>query len=183
MTVRSLFSFPDPVNETSARLVAAGVVVQGIAFLLLREGWVLLPLVYGFLARVATGPTMSPLGQFATRVATPALERQLASRPSSSSFASRHVPGPPKRFAQGVGLIFSTGALLAWTVNVPLVSMSLIVMLVVAATAEAAFALCAGCVVYNAIWGCADCDDIGERMRSALADEQPEPAGSISAQA
>ena len=37
----TLFRFPDPVNETSARLVAAGVVALGLAFLLLREGWLL----------------------------------------------------------------------------------------------------------------------------------------------
>ena len=43
-------SFPNPVNETSARLVAAGVVAQGAAFLLLQEGWVLVPLLYGFVA-------------------------------------------------------------------------------------------------------------------------------------
>ena len=54
VTLRSLMSFPNPVNETSARLVAAGVVAQAILFLVLREWWVLVPLTYGFLARVAT---------------------------------------------------------------------------------------------------------------------------------
>ena len=54
---------------------------------------------YGFWARVLTGPTLSPLGQLVTRVITPRLD--LASRP---------VPGPPKRFAQGIGAAFSTTA-------------------------------------------------------------------------
>ena len=63
---RALFRFPDPVDETSARLVAAGVVVQAVVFLLVREGWLLVPLVYGFAARVAAGPTFSPLGQLVT---------------------------------------------------------------------------------------------------------------------
>jgi len=45
-----------------ARVVAAGVVAQGALFLTAREWWVLMPLTYGFFARVLTGPTLSPLG-------------------------------------------------------------------------------------------------------------------------
>ena len=41
-----LFQFPDPVNETSARVVAAGVVIQVVVFVLFREGWLLVPLAY-----------------------------------------------------------------------------------------------------------------------------------------
>ena len=40
----------------------------------MRQWWVLVPLVYGFLARVLTGPRLSPLGQFVTRVVTPRLD-------------------------------------------------------------------------------------------------------------
>lgn len=68
--MRSLFRFPNPVNEASARLVAGGVVVQCVAFLVFRQWWQLVPLAYGFLSRVVTGPTLSPLGQFVTRVFT-----------------------------------------------------------------------------------------------------------------
>ena len=71
--MRRLLGFPNPVNETSARLVAGGVVAQGAAFLLVRQWWVLVPLAYGFLARVLTGPRLSPLGQLVTRVVTPRL--------------------------------------------------------------------------------------------------------------
>ncbi|MBV9040029.1 MAG: DUF4395 family protein, partial [Acidimicrobiia bacterium] len=59
--MRSLFEFPNPVNEVSARLVAAGVVVMTAAFLA-GQHWILIPLAYGFVARVLTGPTLSPLG-------------------------------------------------------------------------------------------------------------------------
>ena len=139
-----LFSFPNPVNETSARLVAAGVVVQGVAFLLIREWWVLAPLAFGFLARVSTGPTLSPLGQFVTRVVTPRLRVQ-----------HRFVPGPPKRFAQGIGLAFSGGALIAWLVGPPVVSYALIGGLIGAATLESVFAICLGCIIFNQLirWG------------------------------
>jgi len=48
-----------------------------------------IPLAYGFWARVLTGPTLSPLGQLATRVVAPRLPVE-----------PKLVPGPPKRFAQ-----------------------------------------------------------------------------------
>ena len=159
MNFRTVFRFPDTVNETSARLVAAGVIAESVAFLIFREGWLLVPLVYGFLARVLAGPTMSPLGQFVTRVATPNLEAWLNSR-QPAAFESRIVPGPPKRFAQGVGLAFTSGAALAWIVGAPVVSYLLVALLIAAATLESVFAVCLGCIVYNAIWGCAECADI-----------------------
>ncbi|MDO8363744.1 MAG: DUF4395 domain-containing protein [Actinomycetota bacterium] len=159
-----LFGFPNPVNETSARLVAGGVVAQGVAFLAVRQWWVLLPLAYGFLARVLSGPRFSPLGQLVTRVVTPRLHVQ-----------HKFVAGPPKRFAQGVGLAFSGGALLAWGLGAPGVSYVLIVGLVGAASLESFAAFCLGCVVFNRLmrWGivpehvCADCNDISRRLASA----------------
>jgi cytochrome c biogenesis protein CcdA len=172
--MRQLFRFPDPVNETSARLVASFVVVQALVFLLLREGWVLVPLTYGFLARVATGPTLSPVGQFVTRVATPLVESQR--RRSDPHARSRQVPGTPKRFAQAVGLGFTAGASVAWLLGAPAVAVVLVAMLAAAATLEAVFAVCLGCIAYSAIWGCADCDDISERLRQAVVvarQEQP----------
>jgi len=181
---RTLLSFPDPVNETSARLVAAGVVAQAIVFLVVREWWVLVPLTFGFLARVATGPTLSPLGQIVTRVATPAVETR--SRRRNPVFRSRQVPGPPKRFAQAIGLAFTASASVAWILGAPSVAIVLIGVLAVAAMLEAAFAICLGCIAYSAIWGCADCDDISDRLRRALVEareevpETPVPAGRTS---
>lgn len=158
------FGFPNPVNETSARLVAAGVVVQGVAFLAIRQWWVLVPLTYGFLARVLGGPRYSPLGQFVTRMVTPRLVGP-----------HRFVPGPPKRFAQGVGLVFSGGALLAWAFVGQTAAIALIVGLVMAATLESVFAVCLGCIAFNRLmrWGvlpesmCADCTDISSRLVGA----------------
>jgi len=160
--VRRLFSFPDPVNETSARVVAAGVVLQAVAFLLTGEGWLLVPLVYGFVARVATGPTLSPLGQFATRVVTPRL-----------SVEHRFVPGPPKRFAQAIGVAFSSVAALAWLAGAPVVTYVAIGLLVFAATLESVLAVCLGCIVYRFFWECEDCNDISERLRAAMSNGAP----------
>ena len=98
--VRAALSFPNPVNEVSARLVAAGVVIMAAAYVI--TGWwpLLAVLAYGFVARVLSGPRFSPLGLLVTRVVTPRL-----------GLAPRLVPGPPKRFAQGIGAVVSTTAL------------------------------------------------------------------------
>jgi hypothetical protein len=132
-------------------------VVEALAFLVYREGWLLVPLVYGFAARVLTGPTLSPLGQIVTRLITPRLR-----------IDHRFVPGPPKRFAQGVGLAFSGGAALAWWLGAPVASYVLVALLILAATLESAWGICLGCIVYRFVWGCDDCNDISERLRVAL---------------
>ena len=157
MSVRSWFGFPNPVNETSARLVAAGAVLQSIAFLVVREWWVLVPLAFGFLARVLAGPRFSPLGRLVTHVITPRLRVE-----------HRFVPGPPKRFAQGVGLVFSGGALAAELAGAGPVAIALIAGLTVAASLEAVFAVCLGCMVFGRLmaWGvipasiCESCNDL-----------------------
>lgn len=132
---KSLFSFPDPVNEVSARLVAGGVVVMAMTILVSRQWWLLAVLAYGFVARVLTGPTLSPLGQVATRVVTPRLR-----------VAPKPVPGPPKRFAQGIGALLSTSAaVLALGFGFIGAAQVLLAMLVVAATLESVFAICLGC--------------------------------------
>ena len=72
----TLFSFPNPVNETSARLVAGvGRGARACSTIAFQQGWLLPVLAYGFVARVLTGPTLSPLGLLATRSVTPRLPR------------------------------------------------------------------------------------------------------------
>ena len=159
---RRILGFPNPVNETSARLVAAGVVVQAVLFLVIRQGWVLIPLTYGFVARVLTGPTLSPLGSFVTRWLTPRIDRD-----------HRFVPGPPKRFAQGIGAVFTVGASSAWLVDARAVSIVLIAGLTVAASLEAFVGFCLGCVIFARLmkWGlipesvCEECNDISRRLQ------------------
>lgn len=158
---RRLFSFPNPVNEVSARLVAAGVVVLCAVCLLTRERLLLVPLAYGFVARVLTGPTLSPLGQLVTRAVTPAL-----------STPERPVPGPPKRFAQGIGASLSVAAVvahfgfgaigLAWT---------FVAMILVAASLEAVLGFCLGCRIFAVLMRagvipaevCEACNDLSRR--------------------
>jgi hypothetical protein len=132
-----MFSFPNPVNEKAARVVAGVVMVVALTTLLTSAYWLLIPLVYGFWARVLTGPTLSPLGQFATRVAAPRLG------------APKYVPGPPKRFAQGMGAAFSTTAGILVLAGATTAADVLLALLVVAAGLESIFALCLGCQVFG----------------------------------
>jgi len=78
------------------------------------------------------------------------------------------VPGPPKRFAQGIGLAFSGAAAVAWVLGAPVMTFLLIGFLIVAATLESVFAVCLGCIAYRFMWECDDCNDISERLRLAV---------------
>src|SRR5471032_2961412 len=90
-----LLSFPNPVNEKAARTVAAGVLALSIVTLATGAYWLTAVMAYGFVARVLAGPTLSPLGQVATRLVAPRLG------------APKLVPGPPKRFAQAIGAVMT----------------------------------------------------------------------------
>lgn len=155
-----LWQFPHPVNEVSARLVAAGVALLCSATLVLDEPLLLLPLAYGFVARVLTGPTLSPLGLVVTRAITPRLP-----------VAPKPVPGPPKRFAQGIGAVLSTGAVgLQFGLGAAGAADVLVAMILLAATLEAVFALCLGCRIFTLLMRagvipaevCEACDDLGK---------------------
>ena len=138
MTASRVFSFPDPVDEVSARLVAFGAVLLSLATVLLDQHWLLVPLAYGFVARTLAGPRFSPLGLLVTRLVRPRLH--LAPRP---------VPGPPKRFAQGVGATFTVTALvLAFGLGRTGTADLLLGLLVVAASLEAFLGFCLGCKVF-----------------------------------
>ena len=153
-----LFTFPDPVNEVSARLVATGVVTMSLAAIALDLRWLTAVIAYGFVARVLTGPTLSPLGQLVTRVVTPRL-----------GVPAKLVPGPPKRFAQGIGAAFSvTAAVLALAFDEWGAAQVVLGMLAGAAFLEAAFAFCLGCKVFALLMRtgvipaevCERCDDL-----------------------
>jgi hypothetical protein len=165
-----LFGFPNPVNELAARTVAAGVVLLSGAALLasttLGDGWLWLtvPLAYGFIARVATGPKLSPLGQFATRVVAPRIGR------------ARWVAGPPKRFAQAMGATMSTAALvLHFGFGQDGAAQVLLGLIVIAAILESAFAICLGCIVFAGLMRaglvpeetCEACANIALRLPAA----------------
>ena len=148
--MKRILRFPDPVNEVSSRLVAGGVALLAITTLVNDERWLLIPLAYGFVARVLTGPTLSPLGQLVTRVIVPRLPIE-----------PKWVPGPPKRFAQGIGATITTTALvLQFGFGLHAAAFALVGLVLVAATLESVFAWCVGCKIF------------GELMRIGLIPEE-----------
>lgn len=108
------------------------------AFAITGVAWILIPLTYGFLARVATGPALSPLGLLATKVITPRINVQ-----------HRLVAGPPKRFAQFIGLLFSATASVLWLLDLGTAARIVAALLAGAAFLESAFALCLGCIMFG----------------------------------
>lgn len=161
--MKALFEFPNPVNEVSARLVAAGVVVLSVAAILFDQPWLYALLAYGFVARVATGPTLSPWGQVVTRLLTPNLP-----------FEARYVPGPPKRFAQGIGATLSVLAVVArYGFDARPLAVVFVAMIAIAATLESTLGFCLGCKVFALLMRvgaipatvCEECNDIWSRPR------------------
>jgi hypothetical protein len=154
-----LFSFPHPVNEKAARSVAGLVCVTAIVIVAAGAWWLTVPLALGFWARVATGPTLSPFGQLATRVIAPRLG------------TPHYVSGPPKRFAQGMGVVMSTLAAALALDGLHTAATVVLALLIVAAFLESAFALCLGCKVFGVLMRagvipsdvCAECADIWSR--------------------
>ncbi len=158
-----MFSFPNPVNEVSARGVAAGTALIGLACLALRQPWIMVVLAVEFALRVAWGPRFEPLAAFVTRVVTPALP-----------FDERLTPGPPKRFAQAIGLFVTTAAsVLAFGFGIDWAAYGLIVVLVVFATLESGFGLCVGCRIFALLMRagvipesvCEECNDLSLHWR------------------
>ena len=133
--MRDLFSFPNPVNETSARLVAGVVAVLAVVAIAFQQGWLLPVLAYGFVARALTGTTLSPLGLLATRVVTPRLPVK-----------HRYSPGPAKRFAQSIGAVFTVTATLLWyAAGQHTAALALLGVIVFFATLESVLGYCVGC--------------------------------------
>src|SRR4051794_16583616 len=161
-----IVGFPNPVNEKAARTVAGGVLILPVATILLGSLvspawlWLTAVLALGFVARVLTGPRLSPLGQLATRVVAPRLGEP------------KLVAGPPKRFAQAVGATVTISAVAFLAAGHPTITQALLGLMIVAAGLESIFAYCVGCRLFAGLMRlglvpeetCAACADVGLRL-------------------
>jgi hypothetical protein len=162
--MKKLFSFPNPVNDASARTVALGVVTMSVVAFATGQAWILIPLTYGFLARLATGPSLSPLGQFAVHVAGPRLTSW-----------QKQVPGPPKRFAQGIGAVLTVAATSVWLLDSWSVARWILLPLIFAASLEGFLGYCLGCTMFGWLIRagfvpesiCLECGDLSARYAAA----------------
>ncbi len=157
------FSFPHPINESVARTVAAGVVVLSAATIVFQFEWLMFVIAYGFIARVAAGPRLSPLAQFALRVVIPILKLRY-----------KPVAGPPKRFAAAIGVAFSvTAIVLHFGFGLTGASYGVLGGLIFAAGLEAVFGYCLGCKIFSILMRfgiipesvCEDCANIEARFQ------------------
>lgn len=159
--MHKLFAFPETVNEYAARTVAAGVVAMCALLLVTGWHWLVVPLAYGFVARVLSGPTYSPLALLATKVVVPKL-----------GLPNRETAGAPKRFAQGIGATLSVTAVVVLAAGHAGAASVLVAMIMVAASLEAALGFCVGCFMFGGLirFGlipesvCAECANISERL-------------------
>lgn len=133
----AVFAFPNPVNEYAARITAGLVVMLAGATLLTGSGWGLLLIAAGFWLRVLFGPRISPLALLSVKVLAPRLGRV------------RLVPGPPKRFAQGIGAVVSTTALVLFAAGALPAAWIVLAILIAAASLEAFAGFCLGCVIFG----------------------------------
>ena len=84
------------------------------------------------------------MGQLSTRLIAPRIAKP------------KLVPGPPKRFAQTVGLVFSmTALLLHFVAGLSVAAGAVLAVLTAFAALESFLGFCAGCFVFNYMirWG------------------------------
>lgn len=135
----AVFAFPNPVNEYAARITAGLVVLLAGGTLLSGSVWGLVLIASGFWLRVLFGPRISPLALLSVKVLAPRLGRV------------RLVPGPPKRFAQGVGTVVSTTALILFLAGAAPAAWIALAILIAAASLEAFAGFCLGCVIFGVL--------------------------------
>lgn len=143
--VGALWWFPPVVNDRAARTTA--MLVVGLSVVTVATsvgGWdavavVLNALLFGgFVLRVLAGPRFDPFGQLSVRW----LARAVFGEPVMTA-------GAPKRFAQGIGVVFSGAALVLRLVGWPVAADVVLLALVVAASLEGFAGFCLGCRIFS----------------------------------
>ena len=138
MSVREVLTFPNPVNDYAARTTDGLVVVLAIIAVAVDNPILYGVLALGFALRVAWGPTLSPFGQLSVKFIVPKIVRK-----------EKLVPGPPKRFAQTIGLVVSGAAFVLSLLGYGLAAQITAGILIVAATLESVFGFCLGCTIFG----------------------------------
>ena len=155
--LKSIFSFPETINEFAARMVAGFIVILSLTYLYSHNIYLLSFMVYGFLARVIAGPSLSPIALLVTKILIPKMGNPYA-----------ECPGPPKQFAQFVGLVFTSSAFYFVMRGQLTTAYLLIGILAIFASLESIMGFCAGCWFFKQMmkWGwipqrvCEKCNDI-----------------------
>lgn len=131
-------SFPEIVNDHAARIVAFFVLLLAMGVLFSQSVILASLLAFGFMARVLYGPRFEPFARLTLHVIVPLF-----------GISNKPVAGPPKRFAQLVGLIFSSSALVFLITGHLSLFTGFLSVLAFFAALESIFGFCAGCFVFG----------------------------------
>ena len=136
--LKSIFSFPETINQYASRTVAGFIMILGLTYLYSHNTYLLAFMVYGFLARVIAGPSLSPIALLVTKFLIPKMGNPYS-----------ECPGAPKRFAQFVGLVFTSSAFYFIINGQSTTSCLLIGILTIFASLESIMGFCAGCWLFK----------------------------------
>jgi Domain of unknown function (DUF4395) len=158
--VQGVFRFPNPVNELVARTVACTVLVLCVAAAVTQNEWLFAVIAAGFVLRVTTASRIDPVAVVASRLVAPRLG------------PPRWTPGPPKRFAQGIGATLTVPAALLAVLGTTAPAVALVAIVAVAAFLEGVVGFCVGCWLFARLMRagvipehvCVECADLRGRL-------------------
>ena len=159
----NFFSFPELINDVAARFVASTVIINCLLIIFCMainsefSFYLSLFLFYEFLARTSSGPKISIIALLVTKIIVPKLD-----------INEKMLPGPPKRFAQFIGLILSIAITVFIFLQIQYLAVFFISILVFFASLEAFLGYCFGCKVFKFLMSvnlipkkvCEKCNDL-----------------------
>ncbi|MEO5745383.1 MAG: DUF4395 domain-containing protein [Terracoccus sp.] len=165
----SIGRIPAVVDDVTARLIAAVVLLLGVTALATQQWWLYAVLAADFVPRAALGPRFSPIAQLGIRLIRPHV-----------AAAPRLTAGAPKRFAAGIGAALTTAATALWVISLATASTGALVavaaigvLMVIFPALEAVAGVCVGCQAFSGLMRlgvipeevCLECSDITRRQR------------------
>lgn len=128
---------PEKANENVVRIIALQVIIFSIVSLVLNNYFISIFLILDFSLRSFIKGNYSPLRKIGVY-----LNQFLKLEPII-------IPAAPKKFAAGLGIVFSSLITIALIFNWSLISMILGSLLIFCATLEGFLGVCIGCHIYS----------------------------------
>lgn len=141
------FTFPNPVNVTDSRIhglctcfLVALTILLDYFFNFYYVTWYL---AVGFILRVLCGPRLDIQSFIVLFILTPLFTEVIP------LFEDKFTPGPPRHFAQFIGLIFSCVGLILRITGYQYVSWAILLGLFFASGLAGFFSYCLGCTIFG----------------------------------
>lgn len=130
---------PQKANEIVVRIIAIQVIVFSLISTFLNNYYISAFLVLDFSLRSFTNGNLSPLKKVGIAV------NELL------NFKPKIIPAAPKKFAAGLGVVFSVLITISLIFNWLIVSITLGSLLIICAALEGFLGICIGCHIYSVI--------------------------------